>query len=52
MEIPVFDLKGIKSNLPPDIESLQRIYRANYYESDVPIVIDNGSYHCRAVIPT
>jgi hypothetical protein len=52
MDIPVFDLKGLKPSIPPDTESLHRIYTSNYLNCDIPIVIDNGSYHCRAVIST
>ncbi|OMJ68678.1 hypothetical protein SteCoe_33803 [Stentor coeruleus] len=48
MEIPVFDIKGLPGQIQPDLPKLRNLYLTKYQNSSIPIVIDNGSYTCRA----
>jgi actin-related protein 5 len=48
MEIPVFDIKGLPVQLQPDANRLKKIYLESYSNTSTPIVIDNGSFNCRA----
>ena len=48
MEIPVFDIKGLPVQVKPDTQKIKSIYTSNYKGSSAPIVIDNGSFNCRA----
>ncbi|CAG9311222.1 unnamed protein product [Blepharisma stoltei] len=47
MEIPVFDLKGLPVQVPPDISKLKDVYLKRYKQTGTPIIIDNGSFNCR-----
>jgi actin-related protein 5 len=47
MEIPVFDIKGLPLQLHPDVSRL-RSASSSFRNSNSPIVIDNGSFNCRA----
>lgn len=48
MEIPVYDIQGLPVQVKPDSQKLRSIYTSNYKNSGAPIVIDNGSFNCRA----
>ncbi|OMJ77200.1 hypothetical protein SteCoe_23275 [Stentor coeruleus] len=48
MEIPVFDIKGLPVQVQPDQHKLRNLYLARFQNSSLPIVIDNGSFNCRA----
>ena len=48
MEIPVFDIKGLPVQVQPDLHKLRNLYLERYMNTATPIVIDNGSFNCRA----
>lgn len=48
MEIPVFDIKGLPIQVATDPHKLRNLYMEKYKNSSTPIVIDNGSFNCRA----
>ena len=48
MEIPVFDIKGLPVQVAPDLPKLRSIYTDRFRGTQTPIVIDNGSFNCRA----
>lgn len=52
MEIPIYDVQGLPPQDYVDYASLLRVYQTVHRPAHSPIVIDNGSYHCRAVRTT
>eukprot|EP00743_Colponemidia_sp_Colp-15_P006772 GILK01007303.1.p1 GENE.GILK01007303.1~~GILK01007303.1.p1 ORF type:complete len:715 (-),score=150.25 GILK01007303.1:179-2323(-) len=48
MKIPLYTLKGPEVPMIPDKSMSREHYRNNYMGKPVPIVIDNGSFQCRA----
>mgnify|MGYP001055338876 CR=1 FL=1 len=47
MEIPVYDIKGLQVQVPPDQPKNKALYEKTYRGSQTPIVIDNGGFNCR-----
>lgn len=49
MEIPIYDVQGLPPQDYVDYATLLRVYQTVHRPAHTPIVIDNGSYSCKAV---
>ena len=44
----MFDIKGLPIQVSPDLSKLRSTYLDSYHNTQTPLVIDNGSFNCRA----